>query len=136
MSGDGRTGSEARTTLRKLQHDLRTPLGQILGYSEMLEEELSDRDLTDLLPDLGHIRSAATTLLGLVDGVFRAEGVADRTSVREPSGVADNAPTRGGRSGRLLLVDDEPANRELLARQLARAGYEVSEAERAGRHWR
>jgi adenylate cyclase len=129
MGGDGTTGSEARTTLRKLQHDLRTPLGQILGYSEMLEEELSDRDLTELLPDLEHIRSAATTLLGLVDGVFRAEEVRDAPSAGESIGVADEPSPVGGRSGRLLLVDDEPANRELLARQLARAGYEVSEAE-------
>jgi len=128
MGGDGETGSEARTTLRKLQHDLRTRLGQILGYSEMLEEELSDRNLADLLPDLAHIRAAATMMLGLVDDVFRAEGVGDPTSVPESSGVANEAPMPGGQSGRLLLVDDEPANRELLRRQLERAGYEVSEA--------
>ena len=128
MSMDGRTGGEARTTLRKLQHDLRTPLGQILGYSEMLEEELSDRDLIELLPDLEHIRSAATTLLDLVDGVFRAEVDPEAPSVEASIEVTGQTSTSDGRSGRLLLVDDEPANRELLARQLARAGYEVSEA--------
>jgi adenylate cyclase len=129
MSEDGRTGSEARTTLRKLQHDLRTPLGQILGYGEMLEEELGDRGLTALLPDLRHIRTAATTLLGLVDGVFRSDDAPDMASVRVSSDDADPAPTSGGQSGRLLLVDDEPANRELLGRQLERAGYDVAEAE-------
>jgi adenylate cyclase len=115
--------------LRKLQHDLRTPLGQILGYSEMLEEELSERDLMQLLPDVRHIRSAATTLLGLVDGVFRSEDGADPRSPRAASGVPGEKPTHADRSGRLLLVDDESANRELLGRQLRRAGYEVSEAE-------
>jgi adenylate cyclase len=129
VGADGSTNSEARTTLRKLQHDLRTPLGQILGYSEMLEEELSERDLTQLLPDLRHIRSAATTLLGLVDGVFRSDEVTDPTSPLGPSGLADEPSTLGGRSGRLLLVDDESSNRELLGRQLARAGYNVSQAE-------
>jgi adenylate cyclase len=126
---DGKTRSEARTTLRKLQHDLRTPLGQILGYSEMLEEELSERDLTQLLPDLRHIRTAATTLLGLVDGVFRGDEGADTTSLPAERDLANEPTTLGGPSGRLLLVDDEPANRELLGRQLRRAGYDVSEAE-------
>ena len=68
MVEDGRAGSEGRTMLRKLQHDLRTRIGQVLGYGEMLEEELVDRHLVDLLPDLGHIRSAAATMLDMVDG--------------------------------------------------------------------
>lgn len=129
MTEGGGAGSEARTTLRKLQHDLRTPLSQILGYSEMLEEELSERALTDLLPDLEHIRSAATTLLRSVDGLFSADEAPDAPSAEQESiEAARETSTPGGRSGRLILVDDEPANRELLARQLARAGYEVSEA--------
>ena len=51
MSAAGDGGGETRTTMRRLQHDLRTPLGQILGYGEMLQEELHDRALTELLPD-------------------------------------------------------------------------------------
>jgi len=94
VGGDGKTSSEARTTLRKLQHDLRTPLGQILGYSEMLEEELSERELTQLLPDLRHIRSAATTLLGLVDGVFRSEEGGDTTSTPAPSDCSSSTTNR------------------------------------------
>jgi adenylate cyclase len=129
VGADGKTSSEARTTLRKLQHDLRTPLGQILGYSEMLEEELGERDLTQLLPDLRHIHDAATTLLGLVDGVFRGEEDTDTTPRPAERELANELRALGGRSGRLLLVDDEPANRELLGRQLQRAGYDVSEAE-------
>ena len=39
------------------------------------------------------------------------------------------APTISSRGGRLLLVDDEAANRELLRRRLSRAGYEVREAD-------
>ena len=129
MEGDRAGPGDARTTFRKLQHDLRTQVGQILGYSEMLEEELADREIGDLLPDLAHIRKAATTLLELVDGVFQAEpaAVAASEPVAEPT--PGTARQRGGHSGRLLLVDDEPVNRDLLGRQLARAGYEVTEAD-------
>ena len=120
---------EVRTTLRKLQHDLRTPIGQILGYSEMLEEELSGRDLTELGPDLQHIRSAATTLLSLVDGIFRSEDGAHSMSPEASRDVVNEPAVPSGVSGHLLLVDDESANRELLGRQLRRAGFDVSEAE-------
>ena len=129
MGEDRTTGGEARTTLRKLQHDLRTRLGQVLGYSEMLEEELTDRHLTELLPDLAHIRTAAATMLGLVDHVFQAEPAREQSPDPTVTASDGSAATAGTLSGRLLLVDDEPANRELLRRRLVRAGYDVSEAE-------
>ncbi len=126
---DGSEGwRETRTTMRRLQHDLRTPLGQILGYSEMLHEELRDRALAELLPDLERIGSAATTLLGLVDGIFRSEEVHEPASALETPATGSEEPTSTDRSGRLLVVDDEPDNRELLRRWLTRASYDVSEA--------
>ena len=136
MEGDRAGPGDARTTFRKLQHDLRTRVGQILGYSEMLEEELADREIWELLPDLAHIRKAATTLLELVDGVFQAEPAA--VVVSEPVGepTPGTAQQRGGHSGRLLLVDDEPVNRDLLGRQLARAGDQVTEADGGRPPWR
>ena len=30
------------TLLSKIRHDLRTPVGHVIGYSEMIEEELED----------------------------------------------------------------------------------------------
>ncbi len=129
MGGDGKGGAEARTMLRKLQHDLRTRLGQVLGYSEMLEEELADRHVTDLLPDVGHIREAAATMLDLVDGVFRGERTEEAASAGESTPTEPPASAPTDRRGRLLLVDDEAGNRDLLRRRLARAGYEVWEAE-------
>ncbi len=136
MLASGMTASsdaerEAQTTMRKLQHDLRTPIGQILGYGEMLQEELDDRELVELLPDLEHIRSAATTLLDLVDGIFRPgearRGPAQLSGVLGASG-SNHEPVSAGGSGRVLVVDDEPGNRELLGRWLVRAGFEVAEA--------
>ena len=58
----------AQQTMRRFQHEVRTPLGQIIGYSELLEEELEDRGQEELAPDLHKIRNAAQRLLDLVDG--------------------------------------------------------------------
>jgi class 3 adenylate cyclase len=125
--------SEGRTTMRRLQHELRTPLGHIIGYSEMLREELQDRGLDDLVPDLERIREAADRLLGLVEGVFRVEpvepgqaapGSRDTAPVNDDGAEAE--PVESHAEGRILVVDDEPGNRDLLARRLARAGHTVA----------
>ncbi len=132
MSGAGGSGKTARSTLRKLQHDLRTPISQIIGYSEMVKEDLEERDLHDLIPDLEHVRSAAHTLLALVDGVFRAtdQNSTERAAATATGNSSDaRVPvSRAVEGARLLLVDDEPSNRELLGRQLERAGYVVTDA--------
>ncbi len=52
--------------LAHMSHEVRTPLNAILGYSEMLAEELDSRGLQDLLPDLEKIRRAAGQQLALV----------------------------------------------------------------------
>ena len=33
--------------LSKIRHDLRTPVGHVIGYSEMIEEELEDAGKQD-----------------------------------------------------------------------------------------
>jgi class 3 adenylate cyclase len=130
MSGRDTGSSETRTTMRKLQHDMRTPLGQILGYAEMLEEELREREQADLLADVEHVRRAAHVLLGLVDGIFRPEAApAAAAPDAGPARAGGAEPATGARTGRLLVVDDEAGNRDLLARRLSRIGYRVVEAE-------
>lgn len=51
--------AEARNTMRHLLHEMRTPLGQIIGYGEMLEEEMAERGLDDLAGDTQRIQGAA-----------------------------------------------------------------------------
>jgi hypothetical protein len=63
----------AQQTLRRLQHEVRTPISQIIGYAELLEEELADRGAEHLAPDLHKIRHAAERLLDLADGRLRDE---------------------------------------------------------------
>ena len=68
---DARDAAEAATEsksrfLAHMSHEVRTPLNAIVGYSEMLAEELAARGLDDLLVDLEKIRRAAGHQLALV----------------------------------------------------------------------
>ena len=57
--------------LANMSHELRTPLSAIIGYSEMLEEEISDAgDPGGLLPDMAKVKSNARHLLGLINDVL------------------------------------------------------------------
>jgi PAS domain S-box-containing protein len=56
--------------LANMSHELRTPLNAIIGYSEMLQEELSDRGQTELLADLHKIHGAGRHLLRLINDIL------------------------------------------------------------------
>jgi signal transduction histidine kinase/CheY-like chemotaxis protein len=56
--------------LANMSHELRTPLNAIIGYSEMLQEEAEDLGHTELVPDLGRIRTAGRHLLDLINSVL------------------------------------------------------------------
>ncbi|MGA1236844.1 MAG: adenylate/guanylate cyclase domain-containing protein [Limisphaerales bacterium] len=67
-----RSGVEGfpETVISSIRHGLRTPLNQILGYSEMLEEELGDVGGGVDLGDLRKIHQAGSQLLALVNEHF------------------------------------------------------------------
>ena len=46
-----------------LLHDLRTPLGHVLGYSELLIEQMRDSGQEEFIPYLEKIRTAGNHLL-------------------------------------------------------------------------
>ncbi len=56
--------------IANMSHELRTPLSAVIGYSEMLAEELEDRDQGQLLPDVAKIESNARHLLSLINDVL------------------------------------------------------------------
>ncbi len=60
------------TFIANMSHELRTPLSAIIGYSEMLKEEVGDgqADPAALETDLGKIESNARHLLGLINDVL------------------------------------------------------------------
>lgn len=56
--------------LANMSHELRTPLTAVLGYSELLEEEIKDIGEDSLLGDLNKINMNARHLLGLINDVL------------------------------------------------------------------
>ena len=123
--------------LADLRHDLCTPINQILGYSELLEEGLADGEAVDPA-DLRKIQQAARTMLALVRSRLTAAVLNgnDLDPVPIPL-VGDGAPPLpdprapqppATRPGRILAVDDDALNLDLLAQRLSRQGHVVSTA--------
>ena len=59
------------TFIANMSHELRTPLSAIIGYSEMMLEEVEDgAEAADLAADMRKIESNARHLLGLINDVL------------------------------------------------------------------
>ena len=57
--------------LANMSHELRTPLSAIIGYSEMLQEEMQEGgDPETFAPDMAKVESNARHLLGLINDVL------------------------------------------------------------------
>lgn len=56
--------------LANMSHELRTPLSAVIGYSEMLAEEIEEIGGTALLPDVAKIEANARHLLSLINDVL------------------------------------------------------------------
>jgi adenylate cyclase len=106
----------------KSLHDLRTPLNQIIGYCELLEEEALEGGQDAFVPTLRQIRSAAWQLAGLLDEAFSPPAL-EEARVELPEEESEKAA-----HGRLLVVDDNELNRDMLSRRLSSRGYTVSVA--------
>jgi sigma-B regulation protein RsbU (phosphoserine phosphatase) len=141
---DEETFETMRGDVQRLCHDLRTPVNQIIGYSEMLQELADDLGCARYVPDLKKIRDAAASWLSLMEEHLlpaRSPAAPDQSTpalaipgTLLPAGITFQVPagqTRShGRSaqGRLLVVDDDEFNRDMLSRRLRRDGYSVETA--------
>ncbi|MCB9569629.1 MAG: hypothetical protein H6710_20840 [Myxococcales bacterium] len=56
--------------LATMSHELRTPLNVIMGYAELIEEELGGETLGDHVESLRRIRSSGEHLLGLISDIL------------------------------------------------------------------
>ena len=77
--------------LANMSHELRTPLSAVIGYSEMLEEEIEEAGDEALLGDVRKIQSNARHLLSLINDVLDLSKIeADRmTSFAETFAVEE-----------------------------------------------
>jgi class 3 adenylate cyclase/AmiR/NasT family two-component response regulator len=152
-----------------LRHDLRTPVNQIIGYSEMLDEDAQEAGQEKMSADLKRIGQAARSLLPLIDRIpdelagpakpappaipspprlpapEAAAAAAPRPAAKRPSAAAtpqfDDTPSPAtlviraavskpaDGTDKLLVVDDNELNRDMLSRRLKSRGYAVLTAD-------
>lgn len=106
-------------------HELRSPLNQIIGYSELLGEQAEEEGKESYVLDLGRIVTAAKELLGLLNSGIPARPVAVTESVRQTIQPTQPIFTP---SALILVVDDNFMNRDVLKRRLERQGHRVEVA--------
>jgi adenylate cyclase len=143
-SSDRQKDETLETFHRRLRHDLRTPLNAIKGYSELLIEDMEADGKHPLRVDLFKLKASADQLLAQID----AMAVLARPETGEPADGGNRAlqldlvadvlravqPLAAGEiqealhSSRILIVDDNAANRDVLERRLAREGHQVATA--------
>jgi adenylate cyclase len=128
----------------RLRHDLRTPLNAIKGYSELLIEDMDGDAVHPLRLDLAKLKESADQLLGQIDAMAalarreEALSTVDGSQALKLDLVADVLrtlePLRMGGTGeavqssRILVVDDNASNRDVLERRLAREGHQIATA--------
>lgn len=135
---------------RRLRHDLRTPINAIKGYGEMLREDAADlADADAFLGDLDRLLEESSRFLEKIDGLVTfslpeergAQAATENGAARMSTKVVDSylksvqpiseqeADAATKRPSRILVVDDNPSNRDLLKRRLERQGHSVVLAE-------
>ena len=123
-----------RSTLR---HDLRTPMNAVKGYGEMLLEDAQAAHADIFAGDLEKMLAAAERLLAridaLVDQTFADVATPSDAPLRtalqlgDPIGLMleERGPIKHAAPCRILVVDDNESNRDLLSRRLTREGHQV-----------
>lgn len=109
--------------LGRASHELRTPVAAILGYVELLQEELAAGQPSDLRRDLGHVHHSARHLAALLDDLLditRLESgkLAPQLERVEVGAVVEGvravAAPLAERRGNALVVEVEAAEAELV----------------------
>jgi adenylate cyclase len=134
---EGHSGDQAGIEAR-LRHDLRTPLNAIIGYSELALEDLGSAAHAERLrSDVERLLDEARRLMVNIDTVVDLSRSGAEAPMSAGGGAAEAvvagllrtlAPAkafRRGEVGRILVVDDDFSNRDLLRRRLAHEGHEI-----------
>jgi sigma-B regulation protein RsbU (phosphoserine phosphatase) len=136
MSNPAATGEEAVAALR---HDLRTPINQIIGYSELVAEDLEGDEHARTREDLEKIGRAARGLADLITKEIQPGRIAlvgersETTGGRDAAATACSVAVPGDESAettvlaaataKILIVDDQEENCTVLQRRLEKEGH-------------
>ena len=125
-----------------MHHEVRTPLNQVIGYAEMLQEQAKELGHDSFASDLQKVHTAGRRLLDLIVENFSSIQVnsdavgsdlitskRQQAFAREPMAKQNKADGAAIANASLLIVDDNELNRDMLTRRLERLGYQVSCAE-------
>jgi signal transduction histidine kinase len=117
-----------------LVHDLRTPLNQIIGYSEMLIEQAEEIGKREFVSDLKKVNQAGHQLLSIINNNSQPSDAADSlpvvaVTITGPLSEPGVQTSTGAGQSLVLVVDDNEANRDVLSRRLVRQGYATATAE-------
>lgn len=121
-----------------LRHELRTPVNAILGYSELMIEEaigsLSkeiESDIRTVILECGRVLDRLDDLVEFsrrdMDDLAVEEADTDIAKALAQT-LAHQPPSPDSIAGRILVIDDIKANRELMQRNLANRGHIVTTA--------
>ena len=126
-----------------LRRSLLGPLNSVVGYRDLCDETARSLGLTETVSDLEKIALATRNLRKMLEQESFAEnyylgtplnpGASAPTTApfdtRSPAKVTVGPTTPTKIQGHILVVDDEPLNREMLVRRLRRMGFTASGAE-------
>lgn len=154
-ASEGSPLSRSDDLLRRLRHDLSNHINQIIGFSELVSDELSDSDPVDeeLVDSLSKVHDAAQAIQTLVRDKLTLEGLSitigrELETQQAPKQTISNLCDESLKiiqqskhilkrtnfasdqvKSKILIVDDEEDNRSLLASRLEREGFITRMAE-------
>jgi class 3 adenylate cyclase/signal transduction histidine kinase len=137
-----REGESLSGFQERLLHDLRNPLNAIKGYGEILLEDIVDlggvslrQDLERLLTEVGRLLASLEWIVSFTcyqadSGETRADQMQSMAAgpliaIRPP----ESSQQHPRKTGKILVVDDNASNRDLLLRRLEREGHRAVEAQ-------
>ena len=95
------SSSNEESLIGALRHDLRTPINQIIGYAELVSEDLEGDQHAGTREDLAKIGRAARGLAELITREIQPGRIALVGGQEEKTGAGDAPATEDKSSGRL-----------------------------------